>query len=631
MIKHSKYSFCPEQPRLPLVIGVTGHRDLCTEDIPDLKKRLSAIFDNLQEEYSSTPLMLMTALADGADLLAAEVALDAGIGLVVSLPMSQELYEQDFSETSVKQFRILLNSADIVFTLPLEPDNTSDAVQSGGTARDRQYHAVGRCIVEHCQLLIGLWDGVTADKMGDTSQIVRMQLKGVDDFSSTVGSDLFAPLQTGTVIHLLTRRQGSSTPPDEENLKHHRSNRKELEGISFLYPRNDDYIASREEQEKRALAFSKEQKKLALAYREEQEKRALASSEEQEKRALASINRFNSDSIDIYRLASDFDAERQQSAEYVLPKSSDGAQDSFSQNELSSPSSQLLAHYAHTDALAQQFQKLTQDILFLLPCLIPFVVFFLGVYSNVTIATFAISGYLVTIALAYGIYILMQRQGVHAKFLDYRALAEGMRVSLFWRLAGIKETPASFYLSKQQSELDWIRYAIRIWNLLAFKGCDEKTTDRSMLAVKTHWLKDQMKYFGIKAQAHNQTAKQLDAVATFLFRLGLFVMTPAMLLVHGLKLGGESLDPWMMVITPLFFVVAGSINYYAYRMLFDDQAKQYTRMYGIFKKSLHLLDKASDDESRQQSIILAVGKEALAENGDWILVHRERPIEVPQG
>jgi hypothetical protein len=31
------------------------------------------------------------------------------------------------------------------------------------------------------------------------------------------------------------------------------------------------------------------------------------------------------------------------------------------------------------------------------------------------------------------------------------------------------------------------------------------------------------------------------------------------------------------------------------------------------------------------SYILELGKEALAENGDWLLHHRERPLEVPKG
>jgi hypothetical protein len=32
-----------------------------------------------------------------------------------------------------------------------------------------------------------------------------------------------------------------------------------------------------------------------------------------------------------------------------------------------------------------------------------------------------------------------------------------------------------------------------------------------------------------------------------------------------------------------------------------------------------------------QNFIAELGREALIENGDWILTHRDRPLEVPKG
>ena len=32
-----------------------------------------------------------------------------------------------------------------------------------------------------------------------------------------------------------------------------------------------------------------------------------------------------------------------------------------------------------------------------------------------------------------------------------------------------------------------------------------------------------------------------------------------------------------------------------------------------------------------QELLIELGKEALGENGDWMLLHRERPLEVPKG
>jgi len=96
-----------------------------------LKTRLGSVFEQFQKQHPSTPLMLMSALAEGADRLAAEVALDAGIGLIVPLPMQQELYEQDFDEESRRQFRQVLERAEFSYELPLEPGNTVESVQAG--------------------------------------------------------------------------------------------------------------------------------------------------------------------------------------------------------------------------------------------------------------------------------------------------------------------------------------------------------------------------------------------------------------------------------------------------------------------------------------------------------------------
>ena len=52
----------------------------------------------------------------------------------------------------------------------------------------------------------------------------------------------------------------------------------------------------------------------------------------------------------------------------------------------------------------------------------------------------------------------LQRQ---EKGQDYRALAEGLRVQMFWCLAGLGQSVPANYLQRQRSELDWVRAAIR--------------------------------------------------------------------------------------------------------------------------------------------------------------------------
>src|SRR5882724_11887194 len=85
-----------EKGPLHLVLGVTGHRDIRPEDTRKLEATFRKSIRDLQDSYPSTPLSLITALADGADRLAAHVAIEMGIRLIVPLPLPRDEYERDF-------------------------------------------------------------------------------------------------------------------------------------------------------------------------------------------------------------------------------------------------------------------------------------------------------------------------------------------------------------------------------------------------------------------------------------------------------------------------------------------------------------------------------------------------------
>ncbi len=112
---------------LPLVLGVAGHRDLPAEDFPALRSQVRAIIEGLRKECLSTPIWLLSPLALGADQLAAEVALECDVRLIVPLPMLKPLYEKDFATAeSLPRFRNLLARADAWFELPLAAGNESE-------------------------------------------------------------------------------------------------------------------------------------------------------------------------------------------------------------------------------------------------------------------------------------------------------------------------------------------------------------------------------------------------------------------------------------------------------------------------------------------------------------------------
>src|ERR1700704_5759523 len=128
----------PLPDRLPLVIGVTGHRDLRDEDVPRLEAKVAAIIARLRHDYLAddveTPIIVLSALAEGADRLVARVALAQGARLIAPLPMPREEYRRDF-EPGLKpgnaaEFDELLAQAIAAPVMPFGHGNSLEAVRT---------------------------------------------------------------------------------------------------------------------------------------------------------------------------------------------------------------------------------------------------------------------------------------------------------------------------------------------------------------------------------------------------------------------------------------------------------------------------------------------------------------------
>lgn len=82
----------------------------------------------------------------------------------------------------------------------------------------------------------------------------------------------------------------------------------------------------------------------------------------------------------------------------------------------------------------------------------------------------------------------------------------------------------------------------------------------------------------------------------------------------------------------LFAVVATALGVYAKVQAYAEHSKHYERMRLLFwragEKFRELLKPGQHREDEVQDLIMDLGKEALIENSDWVLLHRERPPEM---
>ena len=417
---------------LPLTLAVTGHRDLNPEDQAPLKRQVESIFAELARKYPHTPLHLMSGLAEGADRLAAYAALESGIRLVACLPMEQSLYETEFkSAGSRREFVELLGRASRIVTLPLADNTTAQAARPQGLPRDLQYEALGRYLIAQSQILIALWDGIDTELPGGTASVVRAQL-GIRKDGGDIDPDNPLDLpETGPVYHIVTPRTGVSAPPAEP---YH---------IRRLYHRDPSAKGAAESYD----------------------------------RIFSRLDAFNQDVLDY---GEKLRPSREHCRNRLLPAPICKA--------LGGPMGSMIDHYALADALAIHYQGRTQNAfrtLIFESGLSAVFLFELFGHGPVAMRILTLSLYMAVVVFTYIGYVLVKPGRFRTKHLDYRALAEGLRLQVFWRIAGLKKEVADYYLRKQRSELAWIRNRASPVRLLPLPT---ETTSR-FRSPAGHWIR----------------------------------------------------------------------------------------------------------------------------------------------
>lgn len=187
--------------RIPAFVGATGHRVIPPEDATILRSVVKEQLCSITKLYPDTPLVLITALAEGADRLVAGCALELGWKILAVLPLAKEDYEVDFeTQQSVAEFRDLVARATCV-----------KLIDPRYHVRPTCYEYLGYWIGQHAQLLLALWDGLPARGPGGTAHVVSVFCEGV-------ASGLLQLREGGPVIHIQTRRIPDSTSVDNPAL-----------------------------------------------------------------------------------------------------------------------------------------------------------------------------------------------------------------------------------------------------------------------------------------------------------------------------------------------------------------------------------------------------------------------------
>ena len=531
------------QGRIPLLVGVTGHRDLDPADLAKLGLELKALFVELKAALPSTPIVAVSQLAEGADQLVTIAALESDCESACVLPLALDAYCERFrTPAALAEFKRLF-ALSVVIELP--------EVRDVGGDRASGYAAAGHFIARHAAILLAIWDGVPAARPGSSADVVRVRR------ASWLGGPGPA------VYHVPVRRARSGD-----------------DAPGSPYPVRPLPTAA------------------AIV----------------EATAARRIDEFNA------------------VAPAALRKTAIEVPAPFS--ELDDP---RIADTASTFAAAKTIAVDCQRALNRRKGLLHATTFLAAVAFVTIFKTgghrWLVVTYLALLATALVLRHSMRVQGLHRRHLDCRYLAEGLRVVLFWRIAGIYGDrgvrSAAFRLtSRHDRSLRWLGIALA--SLEGWVGRVPLPIDGIAFAVQ-HWLGSaatpepsaQIPYYRFAAAGRRRAALRLDRLVNATLALG--IATAALLAILPDHLDGR-VGAVLMAVMGILPLISGTASGLLDVPAELEVAREYDAAAELLEHADRLLAQTTTDSERR--ILLAdVGAAALAEHRIWHTVFRERAPE----
>ncbi|HEY5124826.1 MAG TPA: hypothetical protein VIK14_13935, partial [Ignavibacteria bacterium] len=472
--------------------------------------------------------------------------------------------------------------------------------------RVQQYAQMGAYIVQNCQLLIALWNGINDNLQGGTSFIVNFQINGIpEDYKKD--NNPFSNIETGPVYHILTPRKKDNSIPND------------ISSAQYIYPnfwRKD--IQNRLKVNK-FINVEPEINKSASKYYDNL------------------FKRFNNLNQDVFRNTKYLSKTSHKSKEQLI---------NLETAKYSNENLEIVTNYFSIfDTLALKFKKKRDFALRLILLLIVLSVLCFQMYLEFIKHPLVLFFYPLSLVFSITLYKLVKFFEYDKKHEDYRSIAESLRVHFYWSFSGVLDNVLDHYLHKHRGELEWIRKCIRNIQIVSNSDFDYKNIVDSLkinqinLTLK-YWIKSQADWFFVNGNYFYLKSKSYDRYSLVFFALGLINSFLLLFLsiffnitdiIAGVTVGG--LHHFLVVSIGLSIAMFAVLKGYQDKMVFSELSKQYIRMSNLYKSANKAIEKHLDafDQNNTYQILTKVGEEALIENADWILKHRSHSIELPYG
>jgi hypothetical protein len=565
---------------LPLTIGVVGHRAIAESDVARIRLQIREIITTYQLQSPSTPIILLSALAEGADQLAAEVALDiSGVFVVAVLPMPSEEYARDFhTEEKLRKYRTLLKSVyrvveaqdfygqiEVNFGVPALEEHSWKTAHG----RDIAYRDCGRFISQQSHMLIALWDGNASTLTAGTVDTISHRLNSSKKIPFQNDRIRLWPQESGVLFHVLAHREDFDISPQNAGTIAGEIEIRVLETDFESHPWNPNEIDKTAEMFQWLNSLPFEPKKRVV-------RGSLLS-----KSIMESV---------------DFQARKLQSRLRLLVAS-------------------LL-----TLGVASLFlMDLQHDLK-------PLWLYFISI------------GVLIFTAL---LWLQFVRGSLKDRFYQLRTLAEGMRVQCAWLDCGIVENPSDDYL-RAIPDVSWIPRAMRSsWFVDQLHRINSATIQEPLNVSPEEaamtWIRGQIDYFGGTTGVKGAILSSREKYKRYekLSLAGLFIAIICMIW-DGLRFltGGNPFPHWTIetsqVLMHLSLSISAASAAYSQLMAFREIERQYEISHQIFRQGIEILKHETSENSSNRehllAIVIQVGREALQETGTWLALKRDRAV-----
>ena len=593
-------------PRIPfaLAIGVTGHRleSFAPDALAATELRIGEVLDLLVREaralavrdaalFGEGPpaITLVSPLADGADQVAAKLALARGHRLQAILPFDRDIYRADFDASGAEEFDQSLARAACTLELPGSRSDPASA-----------YVQAGRATVAHCDVLIAVWDGLPARGRGGTAEIVDLALA-----------------RGSPIVHLPI---DASVPP------------------SILWSAFDPAIVTRCRGVATRRPFNADQVKQFLTMllappkdrRERDDLRSFLKERDRKIRprieyplllALAGTRRFRrgdwQDAPSATNTRAEWARYRQAcsgchgvSAELDLLEQAYGWSD------------RLAGHFAQTYRSGHVFNFLFAAVAVLIALA--------GLFVPQAKIALATAEFVIILAIMLNTHFGVRWQW-HQRWLDYRQLAERLRPMRSLKLLGIAapDAPGSTTEPVSRRWTDW--YAAGIWRTM---GCpsgrlDEQRAETLAEAIRSYEIEPQIAYNRASAEQVERLDRRLEILGGALFAATLL---GCIVLIVGLFLAPD----WTKEHSKIFILLSAGLPALGTAIFgirvqgdFSGTAIRSQSTADLLERISGDLAKAGSDLERSAELAEQAARVMLADLGEWRLVNQQHELAIP--